>query len=84
MARITIQGTGLIMMMIMMKIVLMIMMKIIMKNMLMIMRMMMITIQGTGEFINTRFFCRVCALMHNTQVGHHHHHHDQIVHFERV
>ena len=24
--------------------------------------------QGTGEFINTRFFCRVCALMHNTQV----------------
>ena len=24
--------------------------------------------KGTGEFINTRFFCRVCALMHNTQV----------------
>jgi len=23
--------------------------------------------KGTGEFINTRFFCRVCALMHNTQ-----------------
>jgi len=23
--------------------------------------------KGTGEFINTRFFCRVCALLHNTQ-----------------
>ena len=25
--------------------------------------------KGTGEFINTRFFCRVCALLHDTQVG---------------
>ena len=25
--------------------------------------------KGTGEFINTRFFCRVCAMLHNTQVG---------------
>ena len=22
--------------------------------------------KGTGEFINTRFFCRVCALLHDT------------------
>ena len=25
--------------------------------------------KGTGEFINTRFFCRVCAMMHNKKVG---------------
>ena len=25
--------------------------------------------KGTGEFINTRFFCRVCAMLHNKQVG---------------
>ena len=24
--------------------------------------------KGTGEFINTRFFCRVCAMMHNKKV----------------
>ena len=24
--------------------------------------------KGTGEFINTRFFCRLCALLHDTQV----------------
>ena len=35
--------------------------------------------QGTGEFINTRFFCRVCALMHNTQVCIHQHHLGQLV-----
>ena len=23
--------------------------------------------KGTGEFINTRFFCRVCALLHDTK-----------------
>ena len=35
--------------------------------------------QGTGEFINTRFFCRVCALMHNTQVYPHYHDLGQLV-----
>ena len=25
--------------------------------------------KGTGEFINTRFFCRLCALLHNSQVA---------------
>ena len=25
--------------------------------------------KGTGEFINTRFFCRVCAMLHNKKVG---------------
>ena len=24
--------------------------------------------KGTGEFINTRFFCRVCAMLHYDQV----------------
>ena len=25
--------------------------------------------KGTGEFINTRFFCRVCALLHDKKVS---------------
>ena len=25
--------------------------------------------QGTGEFINTKFFCRVCAMLHDPQLG---------------
>lgn len=24
--------------------------------------------QGTGEFINTKFFCRVCSMLHNPKV----------------
>ena len=28
----------------------------------------LVLVESTGEFINTRLFCRVCALLHQTQV----------------
>ncbi len=30
---------------------------------------MILLLQGTGQFINTKFFCRVCALLHDPKVS---------------
>lgn len=31
----------------------------------------LIFFQGTGEFINTKFFCRVCAMLHDPKIVDH-------------
>lgn len=35
-------------------------------------------LQGTGEFINTKFFCRVCSMLHDPKVQMEHHTYEDV------